>query len=146
MTVRIGPLLLVMLTACVAPGSAPGGPAQSEEVRRYNENVEGEFRAPGVVTARLGQSVRVAGVGVRPVAVTEDSRCPHDVECVWAGRLRLRAVISGVPGEVELTLRAPYALPGGGSLTLVAAAPAPWHSPPLGIARGPANRFGFRRD
>lgn len=137
---------LLLLAACVAPASAPAGPGQSDEVRRYNEAVAAEFNAPGVMTARLGQSVRIGNVTVRPVAVTEDSRCPHDVECVWAGRLKLRAAISGVPGEAELILREAYALPGGGTLTLVAAAPAPWHNPPPGIARGPANRFGFRRD
>ena len=89
----------------MAPASAPEG--QSEEVRRYNAGVEAQFAAPGVVTARLGQTVRLGEVGVRPVAVAEDSRCPHDVECVWAGRLRLRVSISGVAGEPELILARP---------------------------------------
>ena len=136
--------LLLALAACVAPASAPE--AQGEEVRRYNEGVEAQFAAPGVVTARLGQTARLGDVSVRPIAVTEDSRCPHDVECVWAGRLRLRVSISGVAGEPELILGQAFPLPGRGTLTLVAAAPAPWHDPPPGIARGPANRFGFRRD
>jgi hypothetical protein len=135
---------LLSLAACVAPAAVPEG--QSEEVRRYTESLAAEFAAPGVVTARLGQSVRIGDAGVRPIAVTEDSRCPHDVECVWAGRLKLRVAISGVAGERELTLREPYGLPSGGTLTLVAAAPAPWRSPPPGVERGPANRFGFRRD
>jgi len=37
-------------------------------------------------------------------------------------------------------------LPGGGTLTLVAALPERWHNPPPGTGRGPAARFGFRRD
>jgi hypothetical protein len=137
-------LMPLLLAACVAPAAAPE--PQNDEVRRYNEGVEAQFAAPGVVTARLGQTVRLGAAGVRPIAVVEDSRCPHDVECVWAGRLRLRVSLSGVAGEPELTLGQAFALPGGGTLTLVAAAPAPWHDPPPGIARGPANRFGFRRD
>ena len=86
-------------------------------------------------------------MSVRPIAVVEDSRCPHDVECVWAGRLRLRVAISGVGGRAGADLgRSPCAAARAAALTLVAAAPAPWHDPPPGIARGPANRFGFRRD
>lgn len=43
--------------------------------------------------------------------LTEDSRCPADVVCIWEGRARIALVIrveSGPTGRVELTL-------GGGS-------------------------------
>lgn len=145
--IRAIPLLLA-LAACVAPApdAPPPGEPRSEEVRRYNESVAAAFAAPGVMRARLGETARLGDISVRPLAVVEDSRCPHDVQCVWAGRLRLRVSISGVAGEPELTLGQGFALPRGGTLTLVAAAPAPWHNPPAGIERGPANRFGFRRD
>ena len=43
----------------------------------------------GSVTARLGQTVNVGGPRVTPLAVLEDSRCPMEARCVWAGRLRL---------------------------------------------------------
>ena len=68
-------------------------------------------------TAPLGEVANVNGVGVRPLEVIEDSRCPASVQCVWAGRVRIRAEISG-DGTRELTLGEPVAL-SGGSLTLV---------------------------
>ena len=105
-----------------------------------------QIAGPGAVEARLGATARLGDVAVRPIAVVEDSRCPRDVQCVWAGRLRLRAAISGVAGEAELTLGEPFALPAGGTITLAAAAPEPWQNPPPGIEAGPAVRFAFRRD
>jgi hypothetical protein len=44
-------------------------------------------------TAGLGQVAVVDGVTIRPLAVVEDSRCPRDVQCVWAGRLVILAEI-----------------------------------------------------
>ena len=36
---------------------------------------------------RLGVPVRVGAVVVTPLEVVEDSRCPINARCVWAGRL-----------------------------------------------------------
>jgi len=44
----------------------------------------------------LGQSVRVGDLSVTPVSVVEDSRCPVNVRCVWAGRLVVRTQIDGM--------------------------------------------------
>ena len=98
----------------------------------------------GPVEAGIGEAARLGDLVVRPLAVIEDSRCPRDVTCVWAGRLRLRAAVGGVPAE--LTLGEPFALSRGGTLTLIAALPEPWQNPPPGAERGPAARFAFRRD
>lgn len=43
----------------------------------------------GSVTARLGQTVKVGGPRVTPLKVLEDSRCPMEARCVWAGRVKL---------------------------------------------------------
>lgn len=126
--------MLALLAGCAAPAAAPDAPVEQQG-----------SEAPGVVEVRLGGTARLGDVAVRPIAVLEDSRCPSDVDCVWAGRLRLRAAVSGV-GETELILGQPLTLPGGDSLTLVAAAPAPRHRPPPGAETGPATRFAFRRD
>jgi hypothetical protein len=131
--------MLALLAGCTAPAAAPEAPAAVPEAPA------GEAVAPGAVEVRLGGTARLGDLEVRPIAVVEDSRCPRDVECVWAGRLRLRAAVSGV-GETELILGQPFALPGGGSLILVAAMPAPVHRPPPGTEAGPATRFTFRRD
>ncbi|WP_374529443.1 hypothetical protein [Novosphingobium sp.] len=41
------------------------------------------------VNTRLGRTVNVDGVRVTPLKVLEDSRCPMEARCVWAGRVRL---------------------------------------------------------
>ena len=68
-------------------------------------------------TAPLGEVANLDGITVRPLEIVEDSRCPASVQCVWAGRLRIRADISGT-GSRELTLGEPAAVIGG-TLTLV---------------------------
>ena len=50
--------------------------------------------APGTPAA-LGQGVRVGDLTVTPTAVIEDSRCPINARCVWAGRLVVRTRIDG---------------------------------------------------
>ena len=68
-------------------------------------------------TAPLGEIANLEGLTVRPLEVIEDSRCPTLVRCVWAGRVRIRAEISGA-GTRELILGEPAAIDGG-TLTLV---------------------------
>ncbi|HYI48685.1 MAG TPA: hypothetical protein VEX35_09485 [Allosphingosinicella sp.] len=132
--------VLAMLAGCAAPAAMADEPAD-----QASAEAPGVVEARGLVEARVGETVRLGGLSVRPIAVLEDSRCPSGVQCIWAGRLRLRAAISGV-GETELILGQPFALPGGGTLTLAAAAPAPRHRPPPGAETGPSTRFAFRRD
>lgn len=49
--------------------------------------------------ANLGETVSALGVTVTPEEVLEDSRCPADVVCVWAGRVRIRAMLGSGLGE-----------------------------------------------
>jgi hypothetical protein len=73
--------------------------------------------------AALGQSVAVGGPRVTPMAVLEDSRCPMNARCVWAGQLRLRVRIdSGTGGTVELTSGKPVTV-ADGTLELVEVRP-----------------------
>lgn len=46
-------------------------------------------------TAGLNQVATVDGLRIRPIEVVEDSRCPAQVQCVWAGRLIVRARMNG---------------------------------------------------
>ena len=58
--------------------------------------------ADGSVTARLGQTVNVGGPRVTPLQVLEDSRCPMEARCVWAGRVRLSVrVTTGAGTDVR---------------------------------------------
>ena len=52
-------------------------------------------------TAGLGQTATGNGLKVRPIKVVEDSRCPATVRCVWAGRLKVRARMTG-PGWTQI--------------------------------------------
>ena len=42
-------------------------------------------------TAKLGEKISFNGLYITPLQVTEDSRCPLDVQCFWAGRVVLNA-------------------------------------------------------
>ena len=45
--------------------------------------------------AHLGEATRVGTLVVTPRAVVEDSRCPINARCVWAGRLVLSTLVVG---------------------------------------------------
>ncbi len=93
-------------------------------------------------TIGFGGQAMLGGLTIRPLAVIEDSRCPINARCVWAGRLIL-TVETGQPGSppmrINMTLGQPLAV-AGGTLTLIDAAP-----PKLAGAQGnpPASQFTF---
>ena len=97
------PLLALVLAGCATVPPAAAGPV-----------------------AGLGQTAEVSGVRIRPLALVEDSRCPRDVQCVWAGRLIILAEIDfnggGESFRGNLTLSQPLPL-GSEIVTLVAASP-----------------------
>lgn len=145
----------VLLAACATPAPAPAPapmPAPAPEVRselgRMIEadmaRLDAELGAPSVVIAEIGQTADLGGgLTVRPNAIVEDSRCPRNVQCLWEGRLRLRASVSGA--EAELTLGETLATPHG-DLAFVIASPGPWAEWPRDeLGPRPAYRFGFRR-
>jgi hypothetical protein len=72
----------------------------------------------------LGQEAMVDGPVVKPVAVLEDSRCPMNARCVWAGRVRVKMLWIRSQGnqEFELTLGETKPL-ADGSITLTSVRP-----------------------
>ena len=65
----------------------------------------------GVVSLIAGDSAKVNDVTVDFLKVTEDSRCPTGVTCVWEGQgvVALRATLDGgTPEDFLLTLRAAH--------------------------------------
>jgi len=91
----------------------------------------------------LGQKAYVDGPLVQPVEVLEDSRCPMNARCVWAGRVRVKMVwIRGngekQPFEVTLGESTPIA---DGAITLDSVRPEKMTNVPI----KPADyRFSFR--
>ena len=51
--------------------------------------------APEGSMVALGQPVQVADVVLTPIRVTEDSRCPINARCVWAGRIIVETRVDG---------------------------------------------------
>jgi hypothetical protein len=136
---------VLMLGACASPAGGADAPAAQlpEHIRMDLEQREAALREPGVVAARIGQTADLGnGLRVRPLEVVEDSRCPQNARCVWAGRLRVRVAVEGV-GEREVILDEAATETPRGSFAMVAASPGPWTDWPED--QRPAYRFGFRR-
>ena len=105
---------------------------------------EAALREPGTVAVGIGETADLGGgLRVRPLEVVEDSRCPQDARCVWAGRLRVRVAVENV-GDIEVTDDSAVVMTPAGGFALVAVLPGPWTNWPQ--VQRPQYRFGFRRD
>lgn len=135
----------LMLTACAsapAGGSPPDTSALPQHIREDLAQRDEALRAQGVVAAGFNQTADLGnGLRVRPLDVLEDSRCPQNARCVWAGRLRLKVNVEGL-GDREITLDEGTVETPHGSFALVAVSPGPWTDLPQGAV---PYRFGFRR-
>jgi hypothetical protein len=100
---------LLALAACAVVPDAP--------------NVEGVPAAAGSAVP-LRQPVRVGAVAVTPIKVVEDSRCPMNARCVWAGRLVVETRIDGAGWRetANITLGETYGTHGS-VIALIAASP-----------------------
>lgn len=98
-----------------------------------------------LVYAALGQTVSVDGPKVTPLKVLEDSRCPANARCVWAGQVRLRLRIkTGVRHhDLEMTSGTPVRV-ADGTLELVEVRPDKFTNENNGAVEPGAYRFGFR--
>jgi hypothetical protein len=137
---------LLALAACASPagGGVDDRTQLPQHIREDLAQRQADLAAPGIVAAGIGGTADLGGgLRVRPVAVIEDSRCPQNARCVWAGRLRLRVAVEAA-GEREITLGEAAVETPRGSFALVAALPGPWTDWPEGAK--PPYRFGFRRN
>lgn len=121
MRTNLFPLAALLLASCVTV------PAGADE--------------DGVTWARLGETVTVDGPRVTPLRVLEDSRCPMEARCVWAGQVRLEVRIRTGSGTVlrEIVSNTPIPV-ADGSLEMVSVMPPTSTQNPI----QPADyRFGF---
>jgi hypothetical protein len=79
---------------------------------------------PDGMAAGIGETVQVGKLVATPLSVSEDSRCPVDVQCIQAGRLIVNTRIDGEgwTETVPLTLGMPHVAQGT-SITLVSGRP-----------------------
>lgn len=95
--------------------------------------------------AGIGETVAVGGPRVTPLAVLEDSRCPMNARCVWAGQVRLSIRIETGAGAQTMEITSGKPLPvADGTLDLAEIAPDRVAGGESGGAIVPeAYRFGF---
>lgn len=113
--------LLLSATACSTP-SQPG--VSGGLTPAINVGVGSEFNIA------VGQEARLQGsnVVIRFRGVTEDSRCPSDVQCVWAGNAVARFDLSGgalAEAALNTTLDPKSVVYSGYTMTLVGLKPTP---------------------
>jgi hypothetical protein len=85
----------------------------------------------------VGKSATISGTDYRITfnRVTEDSRCPVDVQCVWAGdaKIELTVARNGAPDETRIISLTPpnsEATVGNVKIRFVSLAPTPRQSEP----------------
>lgn len=83
-------------------------------------------RTAATLTTYVGGSPTVLTVMVKPLEVISDSRCPQDVQCVWAGNVEVRTVLATPVshGEHTMVLGEPQRF-GVFDVTLTEVTPAP---------------------
>jgi hypothetical protein len=123
--VRIVPAAIAL--AVLAFSTCGGGPSAPSEV-----SLDRDF------DLRPGDSASVSGARfvVRFVAVPEDSRCPAEVQCVWAGDATVRLHLRPEGGneqsiELHTQLEPSEAAVGGYRIRLRLLAPLPSASQPV---------------
>lgn len=107
---RIAFLALLGLAGCAAQA---GQPVHDVSEMPVPHQVRLPADEPGLSYGGLNEDIRVGGLLLRPVRVTEDSRCPANANCVWAGRLVLSVRVSGLAGEQVVSTMEPLRLPSG---------------------------------
>jgi len=133
----ISGLSAIALAACATPSQ----PASA------GDKATGVVVQPGLeFQLRVGESARISGTSSRVIlrSVADDSRCPADVQCVWAGsaRILLTILTEGSPDSaisINTGMEPRTAVISGYQLRLAGVSP----EPRAGIAI-PANSYVVR--
>jgi hypothetical protein len=112
---------IMLVTGCTTP-SQPGTAASAKPVIQVDVGREFEIA--------VGQEAKVQGtrVVIRFRGVTNDSRCPSDVQCVWAGNAVAAFGLSGdgaADAALNTTLDPKSIRYAGYTITLLAMKPVP---------------------
>ncbi len=96
---------LGLLLATAAALSACQAPARTSEATRPPAAVEKAVELPTQVVLAVGESADLGdGRSLGFVKVVSDSRCPKDVQCVWAGEVKLAFELIWVDGKSAFEL------------------------------------------
>ncbi|MEO8041800.1 MAG: hypothetical protein ABI646_04225 [Acidobacteriota bacterium] len=107
--------LIASLMLLLAFGTVPATAAKSAETLRVQINKEKRFAK--------------SKLSIRFVELIEDSRCPVDTNCIWAGnaKIKIRVTKNGRSQELTLDTNGPNqaAVAEGYSIKLISLTPAP---------------------
>lgn len=109
MNIAFGVTAIALLTACAgAPANDPTGSP--------NRNVA---TLPTTIMLAPGGSVEVerANLVIRFDSITADSRCPTDVQCVWAGEATAALTVGQLSGIMSAQLLSLSTTPGKDTAT-----------------------------
>ncbi|MFA5841900.1 MAG: hypothetical protein WC835_03015 [Candidatus Paceibacterota bacterium] len=70
-----------------------------KSVTSFEPRSSSEGIIPVTLRVTLGQRVTDSNVALTPLEVDEDSRCPIDTQCIWAGTVKVRTKIESGLGE-----------------------------------------------
>lgn len=54
------------------------------------------------IKTTIGQKMTALGVTITPRDVVDDSRCPSDVQCIWAGTAHVKSTVSTSAGSTDV--------------------------------------------
>ncbi len=84
------------------------------------------------ITIGLGQTGTRQEIAITPLELISDSRCPNDVQCVWAGKAEVRVSLKSATNESVRVFEIGMATTTGGvTVTLVDALPYPVAGTPI---------------
>jgi hypothetical protein len=137
--------LLVPVAACAADGGKVHAPPAENDGRagersRHDRLPVVRYDEPFPLTFSRSAKVEHSSTRVRFVAVPEDSRCPTGVQCVQAGRARVRLEVTNgrtAPVWIELGTNPETSLASAGGVTWELQAVEPY--PAAGRERRPAD-------
>ena len=142
-----GVVLIVLAVFFVGPWNIEA-PADDADIASSTDEVTTEPPTPlptgdETIVLAPGERKEVLGFSISPIEVMEDSRCPTDVVCVWAGSVRVRVLVAsdGAVAREEFFVLNVAKTFGRHTVTLIEVAPAPVSS--QNIAPGDY-RFTFR--
>lgn len=149
MILRALPLLLtasLALAGCkIIPAARTGAPPNSPPPQLPGAAPPDAKLESPLTFAALGQTVSLNGPQVTPRKVLEDSRCPANARCVWAGQVRLRVRVNTGARHHDLDMTSGKAVRvADGMLELVEVRPDKFTSENNGAVEPSAYRFGFR--
>ena len=75
-----------------------------DKVPRMVDNVPYNILAYGETTLDINEEAEFENIKITPLEVTEDSRCPQGVLCIWAGTLKVRVLIDTGSDTTTLTV------------------------------------------